>query len=111
MSHLMSPGNGPGGAFLARRRLLFAMPALLLNLLGCGRTRTPEQQVVDLYVQTDGDFLAFDPATLTCKTGAMVHLSFHHAGKILTTRHDWVLTYPSQLEAMSKEILSIDGII
>jgi len=107
----MSPGNGPRGAFLARRRLLFAMPALLLNLLGCGRRPTSEPQVVDLYVQTDGDFLAFEQTTLTCKTGALVHLTFHHAGKILTTRHDWVLTYPGQLEALTKDILSNDGIV
>ena len=44
----------------------------------------------------------FQPDTLTCPTGALVRLTFHHAGRILTARHDWVLTYPGQLEALTQ---------
>ena len=94
-----------------RRRLLFAIPMLLSVLLGCGRRpKSEQQQVVDLYIESDGDFLEFRPATLTCPTGALVRLTFHHAGKILTTRHDWVLTYPGQLEALTTDALKNDGI-
>ena len=87
------------------------MLALLLILLGCGRRPKSEQQVVDLYIESDGDFLAFRPDTLTCATGALVRLTFHHAGKILSARHDWVLTYPGRLEALTKDALDHDGII
>ena len=87
------------------------MLALLLILLGCGRRPTSEQQVVDLYIESDGDFLAFRPDTLTCPTGALVRLTFHHAGQFLSARHDWVLTYPGQLEALSKDSLDNDGIL
>ena len=96
---------------LARRRLLFPMLALLLILLGCGRKPKSEQQVVDLYIESDGDFLAFRPDTLTCATGALVRLTFHHAGKILSARHDWVLTYPGRLEALTKDSLDHDGVL
>jgi len=96
---------------LPRRRLLFAIPALSLTLLGCGRRPKPEQQVIDLYIESDGDFLGFQPDTLTCPTGALVRLTFHHAGRILTTRHDWVLTYPGQLEALTKDILKNNGVL
>ena len=103
--------NGPRSAPLARRRLLFAMHALLLILLGCGRRPKSEQQVVDLYIESDGDFLAFRPDTLTCPTGALVHLTFHHAGHFISARHNWVLLYPGQMEALSKDALENDGII
>ena len=103
--------NGPRSAPLARRRLLFAMHALLLILLGCGRRPKSEQQVVDLYIESDGDFLAFRPDTLTCPTGALVHLTFHHAGHFISARHNWVLTSPGQLEALTKDALENDGIL
>jgi azurin len=80
-------------------------------LLGCGRRPKSEQQVVDLYIESDGDFLAFRPDTLTCPTGALVRLAFHHAGQILSARHNWVLVYPGQMEALSKDSLENDGII
>jgi azurin len=100
--------NGPGSAPLARRRLLFA---LLLILLGCGRRPKSKQQVADLYIESDGDFLAFRPDTLTCPTGSLVHLTFHHTGRFLSARHNWVLAHPGQLEALSKDFLANDGII
>ena len=103
--------NGPRSAPLARRRLLFAMHALLLILLGCGRRPKSEQHVVDLYIESDGDFLAFQPDTLTCTTGALVRLTFHHAGQIISARHNWVLTYPGKLEALTKDALDKDGIL
>ena len=103
--------NGPRSATLARRQLLFAMFALPLILLGCGRRPNSEQQVVDLYIESDGDFLAFVPDTLTCRTGALVRLRFHHTGKILSARHDWVLTYSGQLDALTKDALANDGIL
>jgi plastocyanin len=79
--------------------------------LGCGRRPAPQQQVVDLYIESDGDFLAFRPDTLTCPTGALVRLKFHHAGRIISARHDWVLTSPGQLGALTKEALQDDGIL
>ena len=88
-----------------------AMLALLLILSGCGQRPKPPQHVVDLYVQSDGDFLAFQPDTLTCPTGALVRITFHHAGKIISARHDWVLTYPSQLEALTKGALENNAIL
>ena len=100
-----------GKLSLARRRLFFAMLAPLLILLGCGRRPKSEQQVVDLYIESDGDFLAFWPDTLTCPTGALVRLTFHHTGQVLSARHNWVLVYPAQMEALSKDALENDGVI
>jgi azurin len=87
------------------------MPALLLIVLGCGRRPKSEQQIVDLHIESDGDFLAFQPDTLICPTGALVRLTFHHAGQILSARHNWVLVYPGQLEAVTKDALQNDGIL
>jgi len=94
-----------------RRRFLLTIPALLSTLLGCGRSRQTEPKVVDLYVSSDGDFLAFVPDTLTCRTGATVRLTFHHAGRIISARHNWMLTYPDKLEALSKDAEDDDGIL
>src|SRR5579862_4508155 len=91
--------NGRSSAPLARRRLLATMPALLFILVGCGRRAKPEQKVVNLYIQSDGDLIAFKPETLTCPTGALVRLTFHHAGRFVSAEHDWVLTYPDKLDA------------
>ena len=55
--------------------------------------------------------MAFRPDTLTCPTGALVRLTFHHAGRFVSARHNWVLTYPDQLEALSKDALDNDGIV
>jgi azurin len=86
--------------------------AVPLTLLGCGRKKkTPEQQVVDLFIESDGDFLAFRPDTLTCPSGALVRLTFHHGGKFLSARHNWVLVYPGQMEAVDKDVEHTEGII
>jgi azurin len=95
----------------ARRRLLLGMLATLSTFLGCGRKRESEPKTVDLYIASDGDFLQFKPDELTCPTGATVRLTFHHAGRILTTRHNWVLTHSSQLEALTKDAEDKDGIL
>ena len=87
------------------------MPALLLILLGCGRRAASEHPVVDLYIASDGDFIAFKPDTLTCPAGARVRLTFHHAGRLVTVRHNWLLTRPDQLEALSKDFAANDGVL
>jgi plastocyanin len=106
--------NGPRSAPLTGRRfLLFTMLALLSVLLGCGRKPTsgqPERKVVNLYIQSDGDLVAYKPDTLTCPTGALVHLTFHHAGRFVSARHDWMLTYPDKLEGLSNDLLDSDGV-
>lgn len=106
-------GTAPpiGASGETRRKLLFGIAAIFSSLVGCGRKRGSEPKLVDLYIASDGDFLAFKPDELTCPTGATVRLTFHHAGRILTTRHNWALTYPNQLEALTKEAEDKDGIL
>ena len=87
------------------------MPALLLILLGCGRRAASEHPVVDLYIASDGDFIAFKPDTLTCPAGALVRLTFHHAGRLVTVRHNWLLTRADQLEGLSKDLAANDGVL
>ena len=99
------------GEPVARRRLLYVMFAPLLISLGCGRRLNSEKQVGDLYVETDGDFLAFRPDTLACPAGALVRLKFHHAGRLVTVRHNWLLTRGDQLEALSKDLSANDGVL
>jgi azurin len=85
--------------------------ALSLTLSGCARRRTSQHQVVDLFIESDGDFLAFRPDTLTCPTGALVRLTFHHAGQFLSARHNWVLVFPNQMKAVDKDVEKTEGII
>jgi plastocyanin len=73
----------------------------------CGRRSEPP--VVNLFIETDGDLIAFKPDMLTCPAGARVRLTFHHAGRFVTARHDWMLTYPDKLEPLSKELLDRFG--
>jgi len=82
-----------------------------LTLAGCGRERKREPQVVTLFIQSDGDFLAFSPDSLTCPSGARVRLTFHHGGKFLSARHNWVLVRPGQMEAVDKDVEHNEGII
>jgi azurin len=102
-------------AGLARRLLPVATLALLLIFLGCGRRPTSEQKseqkIVDLHIASDGDFIAFRPDTLTCPAGALVRLAFHHAGRLVTVRHNWLLTHADQLEALSKDFSANDGVV
>src|SRR5271165_2330463 len=100
---------GSRQALVARRRFLFGMLTPLL-IVGCSRRPKAKQRVVDLYIETDGDLIAYRPDTLTCPTGAVVILTFHHAGRFVTVRHDWMLTYPDKLEALSTELLDNNGI-
>ena len=98
-------------ARLSRRGLLLASLSVPLTIAGCGRKKTPAQQVVDLLIESDGDFLAFTPDTLTCPSGSLVRLTFHHRGKFLSARHDWVLVQPGQMEAVDKAVEQNEGII
>jgi azurin len=66
---------------------------------------------VDLFIASDGDFLAFRPDELTCPTGALIRLTFHHSGKFLSALHNWVLALPNQMEAVDKDAEKTDGII
>ena len=60
---------------------------------------------VSLYVASDGDFLAFKPAELTCPAGAHVKLTFHHAGRRVQQKHDWVLLKPGTADAFMQAVL------
>ena len=103
--------SGLGRAPLSRRRLLLGSLILPLALSGCERRRTSEAQVVDLFIESDGDFLAFRPDTLTCPTGALVRLTFHHAGHFLSAVHNWVLVYPHQMETVDRDASKTEGIV
>jgi azurin len=96
---------------VSRRRLLLGCLGLPLALGGCRRQQPPERQVVDLLIESDGDFLAFKPDTLTCPSRALVRLAFHHRGKFLSARHNWVLVHPGQMEAVDKDVEQNEGII
>ncbi len=104
-SHSLSPASP------SRRRLLLGCLAVPLAAVQCTRRQPPEQRVVDLSIESDGDFLAFRPETLTCPNGALVTLTFHHRGKFLSARHNWVLVQPGQLEAVDKDVEHNEGII
>ena len=97
-------------ASLSRRRLLLGCLAIPLTIAGC-RQRTPARQVVDLFIESDGDFLAYRPDTLMCPSGAPVRLTFHHGGKFLSARHNWVLVRPGQMDAVDKDVEHNEGII
>jgi azurin len=75
----------------------------------CSRKPEVPRQAVDLYVESDGDFLAFRPDELTCSAGAVVHLTFHHAGVFLNQAHNWVLVFPHQMEAVDRQASKNDG--
>src|SRR5262249_51202310 len=98
-------------SILSRRRLLLGALAVPVTIHGCRRRRTSEQQVVDLFIESDGDFLAFRPDELTCPTGALVHLTFHHSGRFLSAVHNWVLVMPNQMEAVDKDVEKTEGVV
>ncbi len=102
----------PSSVRPSRRTLLIGCLAVPLSVIRCSRRSTPEQQrVVDLSIESDGDFLAFRPDELTCPGGALVTLTFHHRGKFLSARHNWVLVRPGQLEPVDKDVEHNEGII
>jgi azurin len=77
----------------SRRRLLAAM----LVLPAAPLWAEPEpRSVVDLYIASDGDNLAFVPNRLSCPAGAKVRLHLHHAGEIIDDPHNWVLLEPGK---------------
>ena len=96
---------------MSRRTMLLGLFIIPWQLAACRRRSTPEQKVVDLLIESDGDFLAYRPDTLTCPTGALVRLTFHHRGKFLSARHDWVLVKPGQMEAVDKSVQDTEGIV
>jgi azurin len=82
------------------RRAMFAVPFLaLIASPGCGPPRA------SLYVESDGDFLAFKPDELTCPSGARVTLTFHHAGERVDQMHDWVLLKPGAADAFMDAVM------
>jgi azurin len=84
----------------------------LVLLTACGRRESepkPRRDVVDLYIASDGDFLAFKPDELTCPTGVRVRLTFHHSGRFLSAVHNWVLVRPHQVEAVDHDAEKTDG--
>jgi azurin len=96
---------------VSRRRLLLSCLGLPVALVGCRRQQPSPPQVINLFIESDGDFLAFRPDTLTCPSRATVRLTFHHRGKFLSARHNWVLVYPGQMEAVDKDVDQNEGII
>ena len=82
------------------RRAVIVMP-LLVPLAAYAQSPTS----VDLYVASDGDFLAFKPNELTCPAGAHVKLTFHHSGQHIEQNHDWVLLGPGTADAFMKDVL------
>lgn len=84
---------------LSRRPLLAAF--LLLPFTA----RSDEPTSVDLYIETDGEFLAFRPTELSCPAGARVRLTFHHAGRRIQQKHDWVLLEPGTADAFMRAVL------
>jgi azurin len=79
----------------------FLVLSLVLPAAALGDT----PPIVELYVETDGDFLAFKPAELACPAGAHVKLTFHHAGSRIQQKHDWVLLKPGTADAFMEAVL------
>ena len=56
--------------------------------------RSTDVARVNLVVASDGDELRFVPDLLICEEQVRVRLHFHHAGRISSDPHDWVLLEP-----------------
>jgi azurin len=93
------------------RRLLLRLPLMPLMLSACERRKSAAGQSVDLFIASDGDFLAFRPDTLECQAGTRVRLTFHHAGRFLSAVHNWVLVKPGEMKAVDKAAEKNDGIV
>jgi azurin len=61
-----------------------------------------------LRISSDGDFLAFTPDELTCRSGAQVRVIFQHTGKRIQQLHNWVLLKPGTDEAFLEAALTSD---
>src|ERR1041384_8476712 len=96
---------------VSRRAVLAGCASMVLSACRRSEPPPPEHRVVDLFIESDGDFLAYKPDTLTCPAGATVHLTFHHGGKFLSARHNWVLVHPGQMDAVDKDVEHNEGII
>jgi azurin len=91
----------PNPAALRRRsRLLARLTLLSLGAMTLADCRAPPPPPAHVYIESDGDFLSFKPATLTVKTGARVILTFRHSGQIISQNHDWVLAQPDSMKAL-----------
>jgi azurin len=77
-------------------RRVFLMSALVTFTSGWS---SESRRRVQLYVASEGDELRFVPNQLTCVEGARVKLHFHHAGRISSDAHDWVLLEPGTADA------------
>lgn len=88
------------GRFRVSRRA-FVSTAMLVPLAAYS-----EPKSVSLYVESDGDFLAYKPTDLTCPAGAHVTLTFHHAGRRIQQKHDWVLLQPGTADAFMDAVLA-----
>ena len=92
--------RGPGGRSLARQTVVITALAL------AGVSHADGASNVDLYIQSDGDFLAFAPDQLSVPAGAHVTLTFHHAGKRIEQMHDWILLQPGTADAFMDDVLA-----
>jgi azurin len=89
------------------RRDLLGLLAAPIVLRGRGAIAASGQHPdVNLTIATDGDLLAFKPTELTCPAGALVHLTFFHAGKYISQEHNWVLTAPGAADAVAQAVLA-----
>lgn len=88
-------------AALRLSRRAFVAASLLLPFV----SRADTAPAAKLYVESDGDFLAFKPVELSCPAGAQVTLTFHHAGSRIQQQHDWVLLQPGTADAFMDAVL------
>ena len=82
-------------------RRIFVAASFLAPLVSYAQ----EAAAVELYIESDGDFLAFKPTELTCPAGAHVTLTFHHAGQRVQQQHDWVLLKPGTADDFMEAVL------
>ncbi len=71
---------------------------VMLALTGCA-SHKPRPEF-HLTVTSDGDFLAFKPDRLSVPAGAMVVVTFHHAGRIISQKHDFVVAAKDAMPAL-----------
>ena len=88
-----------------RRFLLFVVFApLLIPLWDVAAVRSLRKRLsISTSKQTVTSSHSCASDTLTCPTGALVRLTFHHAGRLVTVRHNWLLTRADNVETLSKD--------